>query len=245
MGAALADGDVVGAHLLTRRRLAELPSWRVDPAAGLELKDALHVATFCALGAGDLRDAGTAARGQQELPFLRHRRDLADDELAAPAALSGNLDDAIDAGRRFLHDWNAAGRPAAAGRGLAPAAVAFAHGLRGDRHGREEWLGVLAEIRGVPRADSNRGSGYGQLFEALRQPHRVRHRGTGCRARRGAHGGPSPAGRGLRSVRGCVRGRADAAALFPAGQHRRSDLRRPGWCRYPEKKCSACFTEQE
>ena len=55
----------------------------------------------------------------------------------------------------------------AAGRGLAPAAVALAHGLRGDRRARDEWLAVLAEIRGVPRADCNRHSGYGELFEAV------------------------------------------------------------------------------
>ena len=59
IAAALAEGDVVGAHLLAERRLAALPPWREEPAAGLELKDALHVATFCALGAGDLPAAGT------------------------------------------------------------------------------------------------------------------------------------------------------------------------------------------
>jgi predicted ATPase/DNA-binding CsgD family transcriptional regulator len=171
MSAALADGDVIRAYLLGQRRLVALPPWRKDPAAGLELKDALHVATFCALGAGDLPGAATAAREQQELPFLRHRRDLADDELAAPAALSGNLDGAIETGRRFLEEWNTAGRPVAAGRGLAPAAVALAHGLRGDQQARDEWLAVLAEIRGVRRADANRKSGYGELFEAIVRLH--------------------------------------------------------------------------
>jgi tetratricopeptide (TPR) repeat protein len=169
--AALFDGDVVRAHELARRRLAVLPGWRDDPAVGLELKDALHVATFCALGAGDLPRAKAVARTQQDLPFLRQRRDLADDELAAPEALSGDLDGAIETGRRFLQDWRAAGRPVAAGRGLAPAAVALAHGLRGDHRAREEWLGVLAEIRGVPREEPNRGSGYGELFEAIVRLH--------------------------------------------------------------------------
>jgi predicted ATPase len=169
--AALAEGDVVRAHLMAQGRLTALPPWREDPAAGLELKDALHVATFCALGAGDLPAARAAARGQQELPFVRHRRDLADDELAAPAALSGDLDEAVETGPRFLEEWNASGRLMAAGRGLAPAAVALAHGLRGDRRARDEWLAVLAEIRGVARPDANRNSGYGELFEALVRLH--------------------------------------------------------------------------
>jgi hypothetical protein len=59
----------------------------------------------------------------------------------------------------------------AAGRGLAPAAVALAHGLSGDRRAREEWLAVLAGIRGAARPDANRNSGYGELFEALVRLH--------------------------------------------------------------------------
>jgi hypothetical protein len=171
IAASLAEGDVIRAHRLAQGRLAALPPWREDPAAGLELKDALHVATFCALGAGDLPAARSAARGQQELPFVRRRRGLADDELIAPAALSGDLDEAVETGRYVLEDWEAAGRPVAGGRGLAFAAVALAHGLRGDRRAREQWLGLLAEIRGVARADCNRGTGYGELFEAIVRLH--------------------------------------------------------------------------
>ena len=49
--------DVVAAHRTATARLQRLHAWRDDPAQGLELKDALHVAAFTALGAGDLRAA--------------------------------------------------------------------------------------------------------------------------------------------------------------------------------------------
>ena len=167
IAATIFSGDVVGAHRLAQQRVALLPSGQDDPAAGLELKDALHVATFCALGAGDLATARDMAHRQHELPFLRERRDLADDELMAPAALAGHWDQVLAAGLRFAEDWTAAGQPAAPGRGLAPASVALAHGLAGDHESRRQWLRILAQVRGVPGPDAWRGSGYGELFEAM------------------------------------------------------------------------------
>ena len=107
------------------------------------------------------------AQRQRDLPFLREQHDLADEELLAPAALAGDWAGVFGTGERFLRDWVAAGRPAAPGRGLGPAAVALAYGLRSDDAERERWLGVLAEIRSVPRADAARGSGYGEVFDAM------------------------------------------------------------------------------
>jgi hypothetical protein len=89
----------------------------------------------------------------------------------APAALAGHWDQVLAAGLRFAEDWTAAGRPAAPGRGLAPASVALAHGLAGDHESRRQWLRILAQVRGVPGPDASRGSGYGELFEALVQLH--------------------------------------------------------------------------
>jgi hypothetical protein len=169
IAAALFAGDVVQAHRAAQQRLRGITRWRAEPAQGLELKDGLHMATLCALGAGDLAAAADAAARQQRLPFLRERRDLADDEVAAPAALAGDLATALLAGQRFLQDWTAAGRPAAAGRGLTPAAVALAHGLGGDHESRSRWLDILAQVRDVPVEEAGRGTGYGELFEALVQ----------------------------------------------------------------------------
>jgi hypothetical protein len=72
-----------------------------------------------------------------------------------------------EAGKRFLSDWIDAGRPQAAGRALTPSAVALAHGLLGDEQERRRWLEVVAEIRDVPRAEASRGTGFGELFEAM------------------------------------------------------------------------------
>lgn len=160
-------GNVVEAHRLACERVAQLMAWRDEPAAGLELKDALHVATFCALGAGDLATAEQMAQRQHELPFLREHHDLADEELAAPAALAGDWSTVFSTGEKFLEAWTAAGRPCAPGRALAPSAVALAHGLCGDHAARAQWLGVVAALRGVPLLEAFRDSGYGELFEAM------------------------------------------------------------------------------
>jgi predicted ATPase/DNA-binding CsgD family transcriptional regulator len=166
-GELVLGGDIIGAHRLAVERVARLMADYDDPAAGLELKDALHSAVFCALGAGDIDTARTMAQRQHALPFLREQRDLASEELLAPAALAGDWATVLHLGAQFLEDWTAAGRPRAAGRGLAPAAVALAHGLRGDRVARAQWLAVLAEIRDLPVSVASRGSGYGEIFDAL------------------------------------------------------------------------------
>lgn len=161
------DGDVMAAHRLAGERVAGILSRQDDPAAGLEIKDALHNAVFCALGAGDLAAARTMAERQRDLPFLREQHDLADEELIAPAALSGDWATVLRTAAMFLADWTAAGRPPSPGRALGPAAVALTHGLRGNRDQRAAWLDILAEIRGVSREDPSHGSGYGEVFDAM------------------------------------------------------------------------------
>jgi hypothetical protein len=160
-------GDVIGAHRLSVQRVERLTALRDRPVAGLELKDALHVATFTALGAGDLPGARLMAERQRDLPFLLEQRDLADEELLAPAALAGDWEVVRRVRERFLEDWTEAGSAPAPGRGIAPAAVALAYGLQGHDARRAAWLRVLAMMRGVRPADASRGSGYGEVFDAL------------------------------------------------------------------------------
>ena len=167
IGDAVEDGRVVDASRLAGQRVRRLLSRPLDPATGLELKDACHVAVFCALGAGDLPAAAAMAQRQQELPFLSEQRDLADEELLAPAALAGHDETVLEVAARFVAEWTGAGRPPGSGRGLAPAAVALTYGLRGDVVARRRWLAVLAELRGVPAAEASRGTGYGEVFDAL------------------------------------------------------------------------------
>jgi hypothetical protein len=160
-------GDVIGAHHLSVQRVERLTALPDSPVAGLELKDALHVATFTALGAGDLPGARLMAERQRDLPFLLEQRDLADEELLAPAALAGEWEVVRHVSERFLEDWTEAGSAPAPGRGIAPAAVALAYGLQGHDTQRAAWLRVLAMMRGVRPAGASRGSGYGEVFDAL------------------------------------------------------------------------------
>ncbi|MDQ1674688.1 MAG: hypothetical protein QOC98_3250 [Frankiaceae bacterium] len=166
-GERIHTGDVIGAHRLSVQRVERLTASPDSPGAGLELKDALHVATFTALGAGDLRGARLMAERQRDLPFLVEQRDLADEELLAPAALAGDWEVVRRVGERFLEDWTEAGSAPAPGRGIAPAAVALSYGLQGRDRERAAWLRVLATMRGVHAADASRGSGYGEVFDAL------------------------------------------------------------------------------
>jgi predicted ATPase len=168
----LFGGQPQAAYREAAARVALLGATHDDPAHALEIKDALHMAVYAALGAGDLAAARDYAIRQQEMGCLREHRDLAEEETVAPAALSGDWPTVLDTARRYLADWQAAGSPAAAGRGLTPAAVALAHGLRDDDRERERWLDVLARIRGVNRDVGWRGSGYGELFEAMVLLHR-------------------------------------------------------------------------
>jgi hypothetical protein len=160
-------GNIVRAHQLSIVRVGLLASAADEPAAGLELKDALHVASFCALGVGELGTARSMAQRQHELPFLTGRHDLAEDELLCVAALSGDWETVLVAATRFLRDWAEAGRPVAPGRGMSPAAVPLAYGLQDDAAARRDWLGILGEIRGVAPEDAERGTGYGEVFAAM------------------------------------------------------------------------------
>jgi predicted ATPase/DNA-binding CsgD family transcriptional regulator len=157
-----------------RRQVGLFDGRPVDPAAALELKDALHMAVLTCVGAGDLTAATHYGQQQRALAFLREQRDLGIEATLTPDALAGRWHAVLAGGALFLEDWDTAGRPAGSGRAIGPCAVAMVHGLLGDDTARERWLGVVAELRGVERADATRGTGYGELFDALVLLHRDR-----------------------------------------------------------------------
>jgi len=163
----ISGGDVVEGAAIARRRVELLTSLRLDPATAFELKDALHAAVYTAIGAGDLASALRYAKQQLRLPWLHEERDLAGEELLAPAALTGAWDEVFPAAEQFRQGWRRAGRPRAPGRGMGPAAVAMVHGLRGEDDARAEWLAVLAAIRGVPDHLATQDTGYGETFDAI------------------------------------------------------------------------------
>jgi predicted ATPase/DNA-binding CsgD family transcriptional regulator len=136
-----------------------------DPAVGLELKDAYHTAAMMLLGAGDVNSSLECARRHHDLPFLRAERDLAAEELFAPAALSGDWDEALAAADGYRQAWKHSGAPAAPGRAIAPAAVALMFGLRGDDDTAAQWRDMHAAMRGPTPAIQT--PAYIRVFDAV------------------------------------------------------------------------------
>jgi hypothetical protein len=163
----MTEGDIHGAAATAAERVSMLPPLGRDPRVAFELKDALHTAIFTGVAAGQVARSLDHAERHYGLPFLREERDLGCEDLIAPAALAGQWDRALTLGHQWRGGWVRAGRPVAVGRSLAPAAVAMVYGLRGDDAARAGWLGILAAVRGVAEDDAVRGSGCGEVFEAI------------------------------------------------------------------------------
>ena len=160
-------GDIPGAAATAAERVSLLPALGRDPRAAFELKDALHTAIFTGVAAGQIARSLDHAERHYSLPFLREERYLGSEDLIAPAALAGQWDRVLALARQWRRGWEHAGRPVAVGRSMTPAAVAMVHGLRGDDVARAGWLAILAAVRGVAEHDAVRGSGGGEVFEAI------------------------------------------------------------------------------
>ena len=163
----MTEGDIHGAAATAAERVSMLPPLGRDPRVAFELKDALHTAIFTGVAAGQVARSLDHAEQHYGLPFLREERDLGCEDLIAPAALAGQGDRALALGRQWRRGWEHAGRPVAVGRSMAPAAIAMVYGLRGDDAARAGWLAILAAVRGVAEHDAVRGSGCGEVFEAI------------------------------------------------------------------------------
>lgn len=166
------DQHPIQALEVCRRRLDIFGSVTSGPSLGFELRDALHMAIVIATAAGQLTEANQLAERHAHLPFLRDEPDHALEAGITPDALAGNWDDAIKAGHSFLAGWEQAGQPVAPGRGLAPAALAMVHGLRGDDDERDSWLETLRLILGDNL--TYRATGYGEVFDAIVELHHSR-----------------------------------------------------------------------
>ena len=163
----MTEGDIHGAAATAAERVSMLPPLGRDPRVAFELKDALHTAIFTGVAAGQVARSLDHAEQHYGLPFLREERDLGCEDLIAPAALAGQGDRALALGHQWRRGWEHAGRPVAVGRSMAPAAIAMVYGLRGDDAARAGWLAILAAVRGVAEHDAVRGSGCGEVFEAI------------------------------------------------------------------------------
>jgi hypothetical protein len=163
----MTEGDIHGAAATAAERVSTLPPLGRDPRVAFELKDALHTAIFTGVAAGQVARSLYHAEQHYGLPFLREERYLGGEDLIAPAALAGQWDRVLALGHQWRRGWEHAGRPVAVGRSMTPAAVAMVYGLRGDDAARAGWLAILAAVRGVAEHDAVRGSGSGEVFEAI------------------------------------------------------------------------------
>jgi len=168
--ARLSTNDVAGAMQASLLRIDPLEPLCADPVAGSELKDALHTAAIVAIGAGELALSRDLAARNGALPYVREEGELAFEEGFACAALSGDWADLPERARAYRTGWERSGRLVAPGRGMAPASIALVLGLQGSPE-REDWLEVLAAVRGVPTAQASDVT-YGRVFAALFHLHR-------------------------------------------------------------------------
>ncbi|WP_458688663.1 ATP-binding protein [Nocardia tengchongensis] len=156
-------GDVFAAAETTRRRVAVLTSMPVTPASALERVNALSEAADIGIGVGDLQDSHRWAEQLRDLPLLAERGDFATSALLVVDALLGNLDEVLAGSGRFVDSWELSGRPCVPSLAPAAAAVAMAHGLRGDDDARAEWLAIADTLGGT----SDRQVAYRAVFDAM------------------------------------------------------------------------------
>jgi predicted ATPase/DNA-binding CsgD family transcriptional regulator len=162
-GAQLLAGDPFATADTSRRRIDLLSLVPMTPSSADEVIDALGMVTDTAIGVGDLPGARRWGTQLRDLPVLAEVGHVATSRLLVADALAGNVEDVLTGSRRFLDAWERSGRLRASSLGMAAAAVAMIHGLRGDDDTRAEWLAVFHQL-GVPR---ERSAGYGPTFDAI------------------------------------------------------------------------------
>jgi hypothetical protein len=162
-GAQLLAGDPFATAATSRRRIDLLSQMPLTPSSATEVIDALVMASDTAIGVGDLPGARRWGTQLRDLPVLAEVGHFATSRLLVADALAGNVEDVLTGSRWFLDAWERSGRLRASSLGVAAAAVAMIHGLRGDDDTRAEWLAVFDEL-GVPR---ERSAGYGPTFDAI------------------------------------------------------------------------------
>ncbi|WP_245997784.1 ATP-binding protein [Nocardia pseudobrasiliensis] len=156
-------GDIFATAETSYRRVALVTAMPHTPASALEHVDALSEAAEIGIGVGDLRSTRRWAEQLRDLPLLAERGDFATSALLIADALAGNLEEVLTGSGRFVDAWELSGRPYAPGLAPAAAAVAMAHGLRGDDAARAEWLTIVDTLDGA----SDHRSAYRSVFDAI------------------------------------------------------------------------------
>jgi predicted ATPase/DNA-binding CsgD family transcriptional regulator len=157
------SGDTFATAGTTRRRVELLASVPVTPASAHERVNALSEAAEICAGVGDLAGARRWGEQLRDLPLLAERGDFATSRLLVADALAGNVEDVLAGSGRFLDAWERSGSRHAPDLATAAAAVAMAHGLRGDDEARARWLAVVDELGVAPEQKA----AYSAVFDAI------------------------------------------------------------------------------
>nr|BFD96243.1 hypothetical protein KitaXyl93_76030 [Kitasatospora sp. Xyl93] len=163
-------GDTFAAAATARRRVELISCAPEGPASTHELIEALAEATEAGLGVGDLRGARQWARRLADHPQLAEVGHRATGWLLAADVLAGEIEQARTVSLRFRDAWQQAGSPARSVLGPPVAAMATAHGLRGDQEARRDWSALLEQVDPSPWNTY----GYGAVFDAILMLHQGR-----------------------------------------------------------------------
>ncbi|WP_141579575.1 LuxR C-terminal-related transcriptional regulator [Actinomadura sp. WMMA1423] len=150
--AALTAGRFREAHRIATERVGLLAAMPRDvPYPAPEITDTYHMATSCAVAAGDLRAALAAARLAASDDLVGDRSPVAMSTLLQSLVLMGDLDEALSHADTLWEACEGAGSPLA---WTAPsaAALALAHGLLGDEDGLRLWRARAERIAGDARS---------------------------------------------------------------------------------------------
>ncbi|HET6824598.1 MAG TPA: LuxR C-terminal-related transcriptional regulator [Amnibacterium sp.] len=142
----LVSGDLRGAAAAASSRIDVLAPLGIRPELGIELTDALQMATECALGIGDLPAAIRTSERLLRLPYHAREAHLAASRPMLVTWLTGDLARCRALGARFVDGWERAGRPRVNSLAPSAGAVAAAAGVQGDLDGEAFWWGMVGRL---------------------------------------------------------------------------------------------------
>jgi predicted ATPase len=166
------DPRAAAGHAARRVELLEPVRHEIDLA--YEFEDAMHMAPLTHIAAGELA-AGRRYALLRQRPLFREEGLLRSDWLLVSAAVTGDLDHAVELADGFRLAWERTGRAPLGGFAFPPLAAALAHGLRGDHEARRDWLGVFEYMNQVVGHLEGRRMGVAPLFEAIVALHHGDH----------------------------------------------------------------------
>jgi predicted ATPase/DNA-binding CsgD family transcriptional regulator len=122
----------------------------LDPRAGAEQLDILHMASDGPLALGDLATALAMARRAYGHPLAASSPHMLDREMVVGLCLTGKFDDALARAERMISVWDRMGRPVAGWMAPAISLAAMVHALRGEIRTSDEWFELSQLVGHAP-----------------------------------------------------------------------------------------------